>query len=151
LRWRPKLLFNQYHSHVEIEPYYKAADFCLVTSLHDGMNLVAKEFVATRNDQDGVLILSRFTGASRELRDALQVNPYDIEQVADAIRRSLEMPSDERHSRMKRMRRIVREHNIYRWAAELILDLSEVRLETRASAASASASSSAPADTKLNK
>jgi len=148
--WKPILLFNEYHSHVEIEPYYKAADFCLVTSLHDGMNLVAKEFVAMRNDQDGVLILSRFTGASRELRDALQVNPYDIEQVADAIHESLEMPSDERHSRMKRMRRVVREHNIYRWAAELILDLSEVRLEPRVSAPSP-APKSASADTQLNK
>jgi trehalose-6-phosphate synthase len=90
---------------------------------------VAKEFVAARNDQDGVLVLSQFTGASRELRDALPVNPYDIEQMAETIRRALEMPSDERQARMKRMRRVVKEHNIYRWAAELILELAEIRLD----------------------
>jgi trehalose-6-phosphate synthase len=128
--WKPIVLFNQYHSHQEIEPYYKAADFCLVTSLHDGMNLVAKEFVAAREDQDGVLILSRFTGASRELPDALLVNPYDIDQMAEMIRRALEMPSEERQARMQRMRRVVREHNVYRWAAELISELSEIRLDT---------------------
>ncbi len=129
-RWKPIVLFNQYHSHQEIEPYYKAADFCLVTSLHDGMNLVAKEFVAAREDQDGVLILSQFTGASRELHDALLVNPYDTDQIAEMIRRALEMPAEERRARMQRMRQVVREHNIYRWAAELISELSEIRLDT---------------------
>ena len=129
-RWKPIVLFSEYHSHREIEPYYKAADFCLVTSLHDGMNLVAKEFVAARDDQDGVLILSQFTGASRELHDALLVNPYDVNQMAEMIRRALEMPGEERHARMKRMRGIVREHNVYRWAAELISELSEIRLDS---------------------
>src|SRR5262249_2361291 len=114
----------------EIEPFYKAADFCLVTSLHDGMNLVAKEFVAAREDQDGVLILSQFTGASHELKDALLVNPYDTTQTAEMIRRALEMPPDERHARMLRMRKVVREHNVYRWAAELISELSEIRVES---------------------
>ena len=80
-------LLKRHHDHREISPYYRAADVCLVTSLHDGMNLVAKEFVAARDDEEGVLILSQFAGASRELRDALIVNPYDIEQLADAIRR----------------------------------------------------------------
>ena len=80
-------------------------------------------------DEDGVLILSQFTGASRELRDALLVNPYDIGQLAETIRQALEMPFEERQARMKRMRRVVREHNIYRWAAELILELSEIRLD----------------------
>ncbi len=127
--WKPIHLFNTHHSHREIEPFYKAADLCLVTSLHDGMNLVAKEFVASRTDGDGVLILSQFTGASRELRDALLVNPYDVGQMAEMIRQALEMPSEERQARMKRMRRVVREHNIYRWAAELILELSEIRLD----------------------
>jgi trehalose 6-phosphate synthase len=128
--WKPIVLFNRHHSHREIEPFYKAADFCLVTSLHDGMNLVAKEFVAAREDRDGVLILSQFTGASRELTDALPVNPYDITQMAETIRRALEMPAEERQMRMKRMRRVVREHNVYRWAAELISDLSEIRIES---------------------
>ena len=128
--WKPIVLFSQHHSHREILPYYKAADFCLITSLHDGMNLVAKEFVAARDDEDGVLILSQFTGASRELTDALPVNPYDVTEMAEMIRRALEMPSEERQARMRRMRRVVREHNVYRWAAELILELSEIRIES---------------------
>ena len=128
--WQPIVLFSTHHSHSEIEPFYKAADFCLVTSLHDGMNLVAKEFVVNRDDEDGVLILSQFTGASHELKDALLVNPYDTNQTAEMIRRALEMPLEERHARMRRMRKVVREHNVYRWAAELISELSEIRLES---------------------
>lgn len=128
-KWRPILLLNRQHSHKEIQPLYKAADVCLVTSLHDGMNLVAKEFVAARNDETGVLILSIFTGAAHELRDALQVNPYDIDQMADAIRTALEMDPEEKQGRMQRMRRTIREHNIYRWAAKFITELTELRLE----------------------
>ncbi len=129
-QWKPIVLLNRQHSHQEIAPYYRAADMCLVTSLHDGMNLVAKEFVATREDERGVLILSCFTGAARELRDALQVNPYDIDQTAEAIRAALEMQPDEKQMRMQRMRRQVRENNIYRWAGSLIGELCEVRLDT---------------------
>ncbi len=128
-KWKPIIFHNRHHTHEEIDPFYRAADLCLVTSLHDGMNLVAKEYVATREDEDGVLILSQFTGAARELRDALLVNPYDIEQLAESIRRALEMPPEERHSRMQRMRAIVKEHNVYRWAADLILELAEIRLD----------------------
>jgi len=128
-KWRPIVLLNRHHEHSEILPYYQAADLCMVTSLHDGMNLVAKEFVAAREDEQGALILSRFTGASRELRDAIIVNPYDIEQLSDAIRIALEMDATERHTRMQRMRRNVREHNVYRWAGNLITDLSEIRIE----------------------
>ena len=128
-QWKPIVLLNRQHSHKEIEPYYRAADLCLVTSLHDGMNLVAKEFVATRRDERGVLILSCFTGAARELRDALQVNPYDIDQTAEAIRAALEMPAEEKQARMQRMRKLVREHNIYRWAGTLIGELCDVRLD----------------------
>jgi trehalose-6-phosphate synthase len=128
--WKPIVLLKRHHSHKEIAPYYKAADLCLVTSLHDGMNLVAKEFVAARDDEDGVLVLSQFTGACRELRDALLVNPYDTEQLADAMRRALEMQPEERRGRMARMRHIVREHNVYRWAGDLISDLSEIRIDT---------------------
>jgi alpha,alpha-trehalose-phosphate synthase [UDP-forming] len=127
--WKPLVLLNRQHSHKEIEPYYRAADLCLVTSLHDGMNLVAKEFVATRHDERGVLILSCFTGAARELRDALQVNPYDIDQTAEAIRAALEMQPEEKQMRMQRMRKVVREHNVYRWAGSLIGELCEVRLD----------------------
>jgi len=128
--WKPIVLVTRHHSHAEIESCFRVADLCLVTALHDGMNLVAKEFVAARGDEDGVLILSEFTGASRELTDALIVNPYDTEQVADAIRRALDMSETERRARMRRMRRIVREHNVYRWAATLIGQLADLRLET---------------------
>lgn len=128
-QWKPIVLLNRQHSHKEIEPYYRAADLCLVTSLHDGMNLVAKEFVATRHDERGVLILSCFTGAARELRDALQVNPYDIDQTAEAIRAALEMQPEEKQMRMQRMRKLVRENNVYRWAGTLIGELCEVRLD----------------------
>ena len=127
--WKPIVFLKRHHTHGEIAQYYKAADLCLVTSLHDGMNLVAKEFVASRDDEHGALILSRFTGASRELRDALIVNPYDTEQLAEAIRFALEMDPEERRARMRRMRKVIRESNIYRWAANLISELSEIRLD----------------------
>ena len=127
--WKPIVLLTRHHSHSEIQPYYRAADLCMVTSIHDGMNLVAKEFVAARKDGEGALILSQFTGASRELRDALIVNPYDTERVSDAIRMALEMDPQERRTRMQRMRRIVKEHNVYRWAGNLITDLSEIRID----------------------
>jgi trehalose-6-phosphate synthase len=127
--WKPIVFLKKHHSHQEIEPYYRAADLCMVTSLHDGMNLVAKEFVATRSDNEGALILSHFTGASRELHDAVVVNPYDTEQLAEAIHLALEMDPEERRARMQRMRRVVRENNIYRWAGNLIEELAEIRLE----------------------
>jgi trehalose-6-phosphate synthase len=100
----------------------------MVTSLHDGMNLVAKEYVAARQDERGVLILSRFTGAARDLRDAVIVNPYDIRSTGEAIARALEMDVAEMVDRMRRMRRSVTEHNIYWWAATLIGELCELRL-----------------------
>jgi trehalose 6-phosphate synthase len=128
-RWKPIVFLNRQHSHKEIQPYYRAADLCLVTSLHDGMNLVAKEFLVARPDERGVLILSCFTGAARELRDALLVNPYDIDQTAEAIRVALEMDPEEKELRMQRMRKVVREHNVYRWAASLIEELCELRLD----------------------
>ncbi|MFH1618685.1 MAG: trehalose-6-phosphate synthase [bacterium] len=128
--WRPIVLIPRHHSHAEIEPYYRAADLCLVTSLHDGMNLVAKEFVAARSDSGGVLILSRFTGASRELQDALIVNPYDAEQTAEALRFALEMPEEEKRERMERLRKTVRENNVYRWAGRLIGELADIRINS---------------------
>jgi alpha,alpha-trehalose-phosphate synthase [UDP-forming] len=131
--WKPIALLMRHHNHDQILPYYRAADLCMVTSLHDGMNLVAKEFVATREDEEGALILSQFTGASRELRDALVVNPYDAGQLAEAIRMALEMDSEDRHLRMQRMRRVVREHNVYHWAGNLISELAEIRIDEPAS------------------
>jgi trehalose 6-phosphate synthase len=123
------VFLKRQHSHQEIEPYYRAADLCLVTSLHDGMNLVAKEFLAARSDERGVLILSQFTGAARELRDALLVNPYDIDQTAEAIRAALEMEPEDKQLRMHRMRKYIKEHNIYQWAGNLITELVELRLD----------------------
>ena len=128
-KWKPIVFLNRQHNHQEIQRYYRAADLCLVTSLHDGMNLVAKEFVAARDDESGVLILSCFTGAAHELRDALQINPYDIDQTAEAIRGALEMATEEKKLRMQRMRKTVREHNVYRWAGNLIAELCELRLD----------------------
>ncbi|MBI4371400.1 MAG: trehalose-6-phosphate synthase [Elusimicrobia bacterium] len=126
--YKPIVFLNRHHSHAEIEPYYKAADFCMVTSLADGMNLVAKEFVSARADECGVLILSRFTGAARELHDAVVVNPYDTGQTADAIRYALEMSPDEQGRRMAGMRAQLKENNIYRWASRLITELAAIRL-----------------------
>jgi trehalose 6-phosphate synthase len=131
-RWRPIVLIERQADHREINRWYCAADLCLVTSLHDGMNLVAKEFVAARNDEDGVLILSKFTGAAVELRDALIVNPYDIVGTAEAMHRGLEMGREERRERMQRMRRQVMENNIYHWAASVLDSLRKIRLEDNA-------------------
>ncbi len=129
-KWKPIVFLNRQHNHQEIQRYYRAAHFCLVTSLHDGMNLVAKEFVASRDDERGVLILSCFTGAAHELHDALQINPYDLDQTAEAIRAALEMPPEEKELRMRQMRKTVKENNVYRWAGALIAGLCELRLDT---------------------
>lgn len=118
--WKPILLLQRHHSHEEIHPFYSAANLCMVSSLHDGMNLVAKEYVATRNMNTGALILSRFTGASQELHGALIVNPYDIEQSADMIKYALEMEEDEQAQRMMQMRQAIVKNNIFTWASELL-------------------------------
>jgi trehalose 6-phosphate synthase len=129
-RWKPIVFLKRHHSHEEIARFYHAASLCMVTSLHDGMNLVAKEFVASREDNRGVLILSTFAGAALELTDSLLVNPYDVQQLAAAIHRGLNMPEDEQATRMRHMRNSVREHNVYRWAANLLSDLTEIRIDT---------------------
>jgi trehalose-6-phosphate synthase len=128
-KWKPVVYLKAHHSHEKINRYYRAADLCMVTSLHDGMNLVAKEFVMARPDGDGVLILSQFAGASRELKDAIIVNPYDVEEMADAIKAALSLTSSERAEFMKRMYATVRENNIYRWAGRLITELTHVRVQ----------------------
>ncbi|HLP18111.1 MAG TPA: trehalose-6-phosphate synthase [Bacteroidota bacterium] len=127
--WKPILFLKSHHSHDVIGEYYRAADVCMVTSLHDGMNLVAKEFVASRSDGDGVLILSQFAGAAQELRDALIINPYDIEAMSDAIYTSLTMEQAERRERMRLMRTILRERNVFRWAANIITTLAQLRIQ----------------------
>jgi trehalose 6-phosphate synthase len=128
-KWRPIVFLNRQHSHQEVRRYYRAAHVCMVTSLHDGMNLVAKEYIAARSDERGSLILSRFTGAARELHDAIIVNPYDIQATGQAIARVLEMDVSEIVDRMQRMRRTVKEHNIYWWAGSLIGELCGLRLK----------------------
>ena len=127
----PILLKAEHHDPELINEYYRAADICIVTSLHDGMNLVAKEFVAARDDERGVLVLSQFTGAARELHDALPVNPYHVDQCADALERALRMPPDEQQVRMRSMRRLVQEYNVYRWAGAMLLDASRLRQRQR--------------------
>jgi trehalose 6-phosphate synthase len=127
----PIRLKAEHHEPEVINEYFRAADVCVVTSLHDGMNLVAKEFVASRDDEQGVLVLSQFTGAARELHDALPVNPYLFDQCADALARALRMPPDEQRVRMRSMRRLVQEHNVYRWAGAMLLDASRLRQRQR--------------------
>lgn len=125
--WKPIIYLKKHFSADEILPFYKMADFCLVSSLHDGMNLVAKEYVAAKKDLSGVLILSQFTGASRELTDAIQFNPYAIEEFAEAIKTSIEMPADEKRKRMENMRKIISENNIYRWAGNIVTELTSLK------------------------
>ena len=127
--WKPVVLIERQCSHIEVERFYRAADLCLVTSLHDGMNLVAKEYLAARDDGDGLLVLSQFTGAAHELKDALLINPYDTEQVCEAIHAGLSMNPAERRLRMQRMRQQVKDHNVYRWASTILTDLCAVQIE----------------------
>jgi trehalose-6-phosphate synthase len=123
----PIVLLDAHHDKDAVNALYRAADVCLVTSLHDGMNLVSKEFVAARDDESGVLVLSRFAGASQELQQALIVNPYHTAQVAQALHCALEMPADEQRRRMRILRKAVQFGNVHRWAANLLLDAASLR------------------------
>jgi trehalose 6-phosphate synthase len=127
----PILLKVEHHEAQDVYEYYRAADFCFVSSLHDGMNLVAKEYVAARDDLQGVLILSQFTGASRELPEALIINPYDADQCAAALHVALSMPEEEQANRMRLMRGLVKEFNVYRWAGRMLLDAAGMRRRGR--------------------
>jgi trehalose 6-phosphate synthase len=129
--YQPILLLEQHHGVEAVFEYFRAADVCVVTSLHDGMNLVAKEFIASREDERGALILSCFTGAARELPEALLVNPYDVEECASALREALDMRDVEQRERMRAMRAIVREYNVYRWAGRMLLDAARIRNRSR--------------------
>jgi trehalose 6-phosphate synthase len=121
--WQPLVLVKEHCGPSEMMALHRMARLCVVSSLHDGMNLVAKEFVASRLDNDGVLILSRFTGSARELTDALQVNPYAVHELADAMHQALTMPRRERMRRMKRMREHVERHNVFRWGGKILSEL----------------------------
>jgi trehalose 6-phosphate synthase len=129
--WRPIILARSHHEPPAVFRLYRAADLCYVSALHDGMNLVAKEFVAAREDLRGVLILSRFTGAARELSEALIVNPYDIDSAASALAEALAMPAEEQEERMRAMRSLVSELNVYRWAGKMLLDATRTRRRER--------------------
>jgi trehalose 6-phosphate synthase len=125
--YQPIILLRAHHEPPEVFRYYRAADLCYVSSLHDGMNLVAKEFVAAREDERGVLLLSQFTGASRELSEALMVNPYDLEEASAALARALAMPPEEQRERMHAMRVYLAEFNVYRWAGRMLVDAARLR------------------------
>jgi trehalose-6-phosphate synthase len=125
--WRPIVLIDEHQEPTRVFELYRAADFCLVNSLHDGMNLVAKEFVASRDDEDGVLILSTFAGASRELAEAVLINPFDVNETAEAMEVAMRMGRDERRDRMSLMRRTVKENNVYRWAGRMLMDAARIR------------------------
>jgi trehalose 6-phosphate synthase len=129
--YSPIFLRIEHHEPQVVTAYYRGADFCIISSLHDGMNLVAKEFVAARDDEQGVLILSQFTGAATELSEALVVNPYNIDQCAAAMHLALTMPPTEQRARMRSMRGIVQEFNIYRWAGRMLMDAARMRQRAR--------------------
>jgi trehalose 6-phosphate synthase len=127
----PIVLKVEHHEARAVYEYFRAADLCFVSSLHDGMNLVAKEFVAARDDERGVLILSQFTGAARELPEALVVNPYDADQCAAALHLALTMPEAEQRDRMRLMRGLVADFNVFRWAGRMLLDAAAMRRRGR--------------------
>ena len=129
--YRPIILKIEHHDAAQVYELYRAAELCYVSSLHDGMNLVAKEYVAARDDEHGVLILSQFTGAARELSESLIVNPYDIEQSAAAMHLALTMSPEEQRARMRSMRTLVQEFNVYRWAGRMLLDAARMRHRRR--------------------
>jgi trehalose 6-phosphate synthase len=129
--YRPIHLVARHHEPDEVFELFRAADICVVSSLHDGMNLVAKEFVAARDDEHGVLILSHFAGASRELSEALIVNPYDTVDMAETMHRALTMPAAEQHERMRLMRAQVKQRNVYRWAGQMLLEAARLRRRQR--------------------
>jgi alpha,alpha-trehalose-phosphate synthase [UDP-forming] len=126
--WKPVVFVHRHVDQSALMALHLMADFCIVSSLHDGMNLVAKEFVASRIDGDGVLILSAFTGAARELNDALIVNPFAPDEMAEAMHQAINMPATERRRRMNRMRAVVSVNNVYRWAGKIVLTLSGIEV-----------------------
>jgi trehalose 6-phosphate synthase len=129
--YRPIILRRAHHEPPTVFRYYRAADVCYVSSLHDGMNLVAKEFVAARDDERGVLVLSRFTGAARELTEALIVNPYDLDEASSALAAALNMSPEEQRDRMRSMRAFLSEFNVYRWAGRMLVDAARLRSRDR--------------------
>jgi len=124
--WFPVLFIRKHMTRHEIVALYKMAGACIVSPLHDGMNLVCKEYVATKNELDGVLVLSQFTGAARELGDAIFVNPYDRENFAVTIKEAVDLPAADKARRMKNLRTVVKENNIYKWAGRFLEELKKI-------------------------
>ncbi|HEX5128073.1 MAG TPA: trehalose-6-phosphate synthase [Rhodocyclaceae bacterium] len=129
--YQPIRLIAEHQNSDQVNRLYRAADVCAVTSIHDGMNLVCKEFIAARDDEQGVLILSQFAGAAREMSEALQINPYHVEETADALFSAVSMPKAEQRERMMNLRAVVMEHNVYRWAGSILTDAAKLRLRER--------------------
>jgi trehalose 6-phosphate synthase len=126
--WKPMHFLVGHHKSATVHAFLAMAQVCVVSSLHDGMNLVAKEYIAAQEAGEGVLVLSQFAGAARELHDAIVINPYDTEQFADGLLAAVQMPPEERRARMANMQRLVEENNIYRWAASFITELAAARI-----------------------
>jgi trehalose 6-phosphate synthase len=124
--YQPISFINRHVEPRDVFTFYRAADVLHVNSLDDGMNLVAKEFVAARDDAHGALVLSRFTGAARELTGAILVNPYDVEGVADGLKTALSLTADDQSRRMRAMRNHIAEHDVFRWAERMLLDAAAV-------------------------
>ena len=124
--WLPIIIWRNPIERADLMALYQLADVCIVSSLHDGMNLVAKEYIASRVDESGVLVLSRFTGAARELPDALLINPYDADDFASKLDQAIQMPDAQKSDRMRRMRRVVRQNNIYAWAGRFLQEMARV-------------------------
>jgi trehalose 6-phosphate synthase len=129
--YAPIILKIEHHDAAQVYELYRASELCYVSSLHDGMNLVAKEYVASRDDEQGVLMLSQFTGAARELSESLIVNPYDIDECAAAMHVALTMSPEEQRTRMRSMRNLVQEFNVFRWAGRMLIDAARMRHRRR--------------------
>jgi len=124
--WQPIILHKTHFGLADVVSHFRAADLCIVSSLHDGMNLVAKEFVAARTDEQGVLLLSQFTGSARELGDAVLVNPIAVDAFAEAIHRALTMTEEEKGERMRKMRAVVQENNVFKWAGKIVNEMKKL-------------------------
>jgi alpha,alpha-trehalose-phosphate synthase [UDP-forming] len=148
--YQPVRLLAEHHEHEQVNELFRAANICVVTSLHDGMNLVSKEFVAARDDEQGVLVLSRFAGAARELSEALIVNPYHVEETADALHRAATMPAAEQRERMASLRMTVRENNVFRWAGRMLADAGRYRMRERIAARVQRHTNTEPDETTLH-
>lgn len=125
--WKPIIYHKRHFDPEEIEPYYSLADLCVISSLHDGMNLVAKEYIAAKKGEPGSLVLSQFTGAAKEFNEAILINPYSIEEFADNIRMAIELPDAEKKRRMQHMQELILKNNVFRWAADIITELTALK------------------------